>query len=176
VRLLNKYGCNVTVVPHDTSYSEIARLAPDGVLISNGPGSPEDVPHVQELIRQLRGKIPVLAVDLGMQLVALACGGRTVKLPRDHRGANHPVRNIITGKVSPTWQNHGYAVDAASLEGTGLEISHVNVADGSVEGIIDRQGRMFCFQYHPDGIPGSPDSVEVFEQFICLMEGGQLYA
>lgn len=176
VRTLNKYGCNVTVVPHDTPYEDIARLAPDGVIISDGPGSPDHVPHVQELIRKLRGNVPMFAVGLGMQLVALAFGGKTVKLPRGHRGSNHPVKNIITGKVAVTGQNHGHAVAPESLEGTGLEVTHVNVTDGSAEGMMDRENRIFCFQYNPEAIPGSPNSVEIFTQLIRLMEGGQLYA
>ena len=172
VRMLNHNKCNVTVVPFDTSGEEILSLAPDGVLISNGPGDPEDVPEVIETLRGLRGKAPMFGICLGHQLLALACGAKTYKLKFGHRGGNHPVRDLRTGKLEITSQNHSYAVDEGSLNGTGLTVSHVNVLDRTVEGLCSEGERIFSVQYHPESAPGPQDSMHLFRQFADYMKRG----
>jgi len=170
VRSLNARGCNVTVVPYDTPWEVISDMEPDGVFLSNGPGDPEDVKPVIELVRQLRGKFPLFGICLGRQMIALACGGRTYKLKFGHRGGNHPVKDLSTGRLEITSQNHSYAVDAASLEGTGLEATHINLLDNTVEGLRSRTDRVFSVQYHPESAPGPQDSGYLFDQFIAMME------
>ena len=123
-----------------------------------------------ELVRQLRGKVPIFGICLGHQMIALAYGGRTFKLKFGHRGGNHPVKNLTTGKLEITSQNHSYAVDAASLEGTGLEATHINLLDDTVEGLRSRTDRVFSVQYHPESAPGPQDSGYLFDQFIAMME------
>ena len=170
VRSLNQRGCNVTVVPYDTPAQVIADMEPDGVFLSNGPGDPEDVTPVIELVRQLRGRFPIFGICLGHQMIALAYGGRTYKLKFGHRGGNHPVKNLATGKLEITSQNHSFAVDAASLAGTGLEVTHVNLLDHTVEGLACWADRIFSVQYHPESAPGPQDSGYLFDQFIAMME------
>ena len=176
VRSLNARGCNVTVVPYDTPASVIMGMAPDGVFLSNGPGDPEDVEPVIRLVRQLRGLYPIFGICLGHQMIALAYGGRTYKLKFGHRGGNHPVKNLGTGKLEITSQNHSYAVDRASLEGTGLEVTHINLLDDTVEGLACPRDRVFSVQYHPESAPGPPDSGYLFDQFIEMMEEGKRHA
>ena len=170
LRMLNQNRCNVTVLPYDTGSGEILSLTPDGVLVSNGPGDPADVPEVIRTLAELRGKLPLFGICLGHQLLALSCGARTYKLKYGHRGGNHPVKELDTGRIEITSQNHSYAVDAASLEGTGLSVSHVNVLDGTVEGLCDPENRMFSVQYHPESAPGPQDSTHLFGRFAGLME------
>ncbi|MBD5559724.1 MAG: glutamine-hydrolyzing carbamoyl-phosphate synthase small subunit [Clostridia bacterium] len=170
VRALNARRCDVTVVPYDTDCQTILDMEPDGVFISNGPGNPEDVTPVIELVRQLRGRFPIFGICLGHQLITLAYGGRTYKLKFGHRGGNHPVKDLATGRLEITSQNHSYAVDADSLAGTGLEITHVNVLDGTVEGVACPEDRVFSVQYHPESAPGPQDSAHLFDRFIDLME------
>lgn len=169
VRMLNAYRCNVTVVPYNTSAEEILALAPDGLLISNGPGDPADVPEVTGTLRKLRGKLPMFGICLGHQLIALSFGAKTYKLKFGHRGGNHPVKNIRTGKIEITSQNHSYAVDEGSLPGTGLSVSHINLLDGTVEGLQSGRDRVFSVQYHPESAPGPRDSSCLFRQFTELM-------
>ena len=176
VRSLNGRGCNVTVVPYDTAAADILRMEPDGVFLSNGPGDPEDVTPVIELVRQLRGKVPIFGICLGHQMIALAYGGRTFKLKFGHRGGNHPVKNLTTGKLEITSQNHSYAVDAASLEGTGLEATHINLLDNTVEGLRCQRDRVFSVQFHPESAPGPQDSGYLFDRFIQMMEEGKRHA
>ena len=176
VRSLNARGCNVTVVPYDTPAQVIADMEPDGVFLSNGPGDPEDVTPVIELVRQLRGRFPIFGICLGHQMIALAYGGKTYKLNFGHRGGNHPVKNLAAGKLEITSQNHSYAVDAASLAGTGLEVTHVNLLDNTVEGLACKKDRVFSVQYHPESAPGPQDSGYLFDQFIALMEEGKRHA
>ena len=159
VRMLNAYKCNVTIVPYDTGAEEILSLAPDGVFISNGPGDPADVPETAKTLKELRGKVPMFGICLGHQLIALACGARTYKLKFGHRGGNHPVKDIRTGKIEITSQNHSYAVNADSLEETGLAVSHINVLDSTVEGLYSEEDRIFSVQYHPESAPGPCDSM-----------------
>ena len=170
VRSLNKRKCNVTVVPYNTSFEEIENLKPDGVFFSNGPGNPEDVTETIELIRKIRGKYPIFGICLGHQLASLAYGAKTYKLKFGHRGGNHPVKNIKTGKIEITSQNHSYAVDDKSLEGTGLEVTHINLLDNTVEGIECEKDNIFTVQYHPESAPGPEDSSYLFDKFIKNME------
>lgn len=176
VRSLNARGCNVTVVPYDTPAQVIADMEPDGVFLSNGPGDPEDVTPVIQLVRQLRGKFPIFGICLGHQMIALAYGGRTYKLKFGHRGGNHPVKNLATGKLEITSQNHSFAVDANSLTGTGLEVTHINLLDNTVEGLACKADRVFSVQYHPESAPGPQDSGYLFDQFIAMMEEGKHHA
>ena len=170
VRSLNARGCNVTVVPYDTPAEAIMGMGPDGVFLSNGPGDPEDVAPVIELVRRLRGKVPIFGICLGHQMIALAYGGKTYKLKFGHRGGNHPVKDLATGKLEITSQNHSYAVDEASLAGTGLEVTHVNLLDDTVEGLRCQADRVFSVQYHPESAPGPQDSTYLFGRFIDLMK------
>lgn len=173
VRSLNKHRCNVTIVPYNTSYKEIAELKPDGVFFSNGPGDPEDVTETIETIKQLKGKYPIFGICLGHQLVSLAYGAKTYKLKFGHRGGNHPVKNLKTGKIEITSQNHSYAVDKSSIERTGLEITHLNILDNTVEGIECKKDNLFTVQYHPESAPGPEDSSYLFNKFVENMERGK---
>ena len=170
VRSLNARGCDVTVLPWDVTPEEVERLAPDGIFISNGPGDPESAGPVIELVRALRGKYPMFGICLGHQIIALSYGTRTYKLKFGHRGGNHPVKALATGKIEITSQNHSYAVDGASLAGTGLEVTHVNLLDGTVEGLACGKDRVFSVQYHPESAPGPQDSSYLFDEFIRWME------
>lgn len=176
VRSLEKHGCAVTVLPWNTTAEEVLALHPDGVFLSNGPGDPTDVPPVIELVRKLRGKLPMFGICLGHQIIALAYGGRTYKLKFGHRGGNHPVRNLLTGKIEMTSQNHSYAVDAASLEATALEATHLNLLDNTVEGQQCPDEQVFSVQYHPESAPGPQDSDYLFSRFISIMEGASKHA
>ena len=169
IRSLNARGCNLTVVPYSTPAEEILAMKPDGLFLSNGPGDPEDVTPVIGLVKALRGRLPIFGICLGHQMIALASGGATYKLKFGHRGGNHPVKNLATGKVEMTAQNHSYAVSADSLAGTGLEITHINLLDGTVEGLRCPADRMFSVQYHPESAPGPQDSAYLFDEFIESM-------
>lgn len=170
VRCLNMRGCSVTVVPWNTDASEIEKLSPDGVFISNGPGDPTDVQPVIDTIRSLRGKYPIFGICLGHQIISLAYGAKTYKLKFGHRGGNHPVRNLKTNKIEITSQNHSYAVDAESLAGTRLVPTHINILDNTVEGVECREDNVFSVQYHPESSPGPQDSAYLFDRFIKIME------
>ncbi len=170
VRSLVNRGCRVTVVPFDTSYDYIMAQNPDGIFISNGPGDPESVPETISVIRKLIGKLPVFGICLGHQIISLACGAKTYKLKFGHRGGNHPVKNLETGKVEITSQNHSYAVDIDSIKDTGLTVTHVNLLDGTVEGVKSDKDNVFSVQYHPESAPGPQDSAYLFDKFIGLME------
>ena len=173
VHMLNRSKCNVTIVPYDTDSEEILSLKPDGVFISNGPGDPTDVPEVIESLKALRGKIPLFGICLGHQLLALSYGAKTYKLKFGHRGGNHPVRDLQSGHIEITSQNHSYAVDEASLEGTGLEVTHRNLLAGTVEGIRCEEDLAFSVQYHPESAPGPQDSAYLFDRFTELMKRGK---
>ena len=176
IRSLNARGCNVTVVPYNTAAETIEAMNPDGVFLSNGPGDPEDVTPVIELVRKLRGRYPIFGICLGHQMIALAAGARTYKLKFGHRGGNHPVKNLTTGKLEITSQNHSYAVDADSVEGTGLTVTHVNLLDNTVEGLECAADRIFSVQYHPESAPGPQDSAYLFDKFVSLMKEAKLHA
>ncbi len=171
VRSLNARGCDVTILPWNTTAETLKALHPDGVFLSNGPGDPEDVTPVIELVRALRGRYPIFGICLGHQIISLAAGAETYKLKFGHRGGNHPVKNLETGKIEITSQNHSYAVREESLAGTGLTVTHINILDNTVEGVRDEGGKMFSVQYHPESAPGPQDSAYLFDRFITLMEG-----
>ncbi|MFC5557995.1 carbamoyl phosphate synthase small subunit [Ureibacillus thermophilus] len=170
LRELNNRHCDVLVVPYNTPAEKILSFRPEGILLSNGPGNPADVTEGIETIKQLIGKVPMFGICLGHQIIALACGAKSFKLPFGHRGANHPVKNLQTGIVEITSQNHGYAIDANSLEGTDLEITHVSLNDGTIEGLKHKKYPVFSVQFHPEASPGPEDSNYLFDEFIKLME------
>lgn len=170
LRELNNRHCDVLVVPYNTSAEKILSFRPEGILLSNGPGNPADVTEGIETIKQLIGKVPMFGICLGHQLIALACGAKSFKLPFGHRGANHPVKNLQRDVVEITSQNHGYAIDANSLEGTDLEITHVSLNDGTIEGLKHKKYPVFSVQFHPEASPGPEDSNYLFDEFIKLME------
>lgn len=169
VRELNARGCNVTVVPYNTPAEIILGMSPDGVMLSNGPGDPEDVPEAVEMIRGILGKIPFFGICLGHQLFALSQGAEAFKMKFGHRGANHPVKDLATGKIALTSQNHGYAIDEASVAHTDLEVTHIALNDGTVEGLKHKTLPAFSVQYHPEACPGPTDSNYLFDQFIDMM-------
>ena len=169
IRKLNEKGCNVTVVPFDTSADEIMKMQPDGLFLSNGPGNPEDVQPVINVVKELHGQLPIFGICLGHQIIALAYGAKTYKLKFGHRGGNHPVMNIETGKIEITSQNHSYAVDVKSLEGTPLTLTHKNLLDDTAEGVESAENKLFSVQYHPESAPGPQDSAYLFDKFIDLM-------
>ncbi|MCP8615962.1 carbamoyl phosphate synthase small subunit [Salirhabdus salicampi] len=168
-RELTNRNCDVIVVPYNTTAEEVLRLNPDGVMLSNGPGDPKDVPEGIEMVKQLLGQVPVFGICLGHQLFALACGANTEKMKFGHRGSNHPVKNMDTGKVDMTSQNHGYTVKESSLQGTRLAITHKAVNDGTVEGLKHLDYNAFTVQYHPEASPGPEDSNKLFDQFVTAM-------
>ncbi len=176
VRSLLKRGCDVTVVPWNTSAGEILALNPDGIFLSNGPGDPTDVPEVIITVRELHGKTPIFGICLGHQILALSYGASTYKLKFGHRGGNHPIKDLRTDKVEITSQNHSYAVDADSLKETPLTVTHINLLDHTVEGIECKKDRAFGVQYHPESAPGPQDSGYLFDRFITLMEEGKDHA
>lgn len=170
VRSLNKRGVSVTVVPYDTDGKKIESLNPDGVFISNGPGDPIDAVPVINAIKYLKGKYPIFGICLGHQIISLAYGAKTYKLKFGHRGGNHPVKNLETGKIEITSQNHSYAVDKESLENTPLTVTHVNLLDDTVEGVECIKDKIFSVQYHPESAPGPEDSGYLFDKFIKIIK------
>lgn len=169
-RHLRGLGCRVTVVPGTTSAKEVLEHKPDGVFLSNGPGDPEPLTYAVDTIRGLIGEVPIFGICLGHQLLGLALGGKTFKLKFGHRGANQPVLNKETGRVEITSQNHGFALDPDSLP-EGAEVTHVNLNDGTVEGIRHKEHRLFGVQYHPEASAGPHDSHYLFGTFRDLMQG-----
>ncbi|MCX6142977.1 MAG: glutamine-hydrolyzing carbamoyl-phosphate synthase small subunit [Ignavibacteriales bacterium] len=170
LRRLALYGCKLLVVPASFPAEKVLELQPDGVFLSNGPGDPSAVRYGIENIKKLVGKKPVFGICLGHQLLALALGGKTFKLKFGHRGANHPVKNLLTGEIEITSQNHGFAVDPESLNPALIEITHVNLNDGTNEGLRHRELPVFSVQYHPEASPGPHDSDYLFDQFISMIE------
>ena len=169
IRKLRSYDCNVLVVPYDTPAETILSYKPDGLFLSNGPGDPEDVTPVIDVVRQLRGKLPIFGICLGHQMIALAYGAKTYKMKFGHRGGNHPVMNLQNGKIEITSQNHSFAVDVDSLQGTGLVLTHKNLLDNTAEGMECEADKLFSVQYHPESAPGPQDSAYLFSRFIRLM-------
>ncbi|MBO6245197.1 MAG: glutamine-hydrolyzing carbamoyl-phosphate synthase small subunit [Anaerovibrio sp.] len=168
---LHNLGCKLTVVPADTKADEIMAMNPDGIFLSNGPGDPKDVPEVIEEVKKLIGKKPMFGICLGHQLISLALGANTYKLKFGHRGSNPPVKNLLNGRVHISSQNHGYAVEEASLKELPLEVTHINVNDGTVEGMRHTSLPLFSVQYHPEASPGPDDNMYLFDQFWKLLTG-----
>ncbi|WP_434978218.1 glutamine-hydrolyzing carbamoyl-phosphate synthase small subunit [Daejeonia sp. YH14] len=170
IRELSARNCDIIVVSQDTTAEEILLMNPDGIMLSNGPGDPEDVPHVHETIRKLLGKVPIFGICLGHQLIGLACGAKTYKLKFGHRGGNHPVLDLAKNKVAITSQNHGYAIDQESLKNTDLVETHIALNDKTNEGIKHKKYPCFSVQYHPEASPGPEDANYLFDEFIELMD------
>lgn len=165
LRLLRSQGCAVEVVPGQTTAQDILKREPDGVFLSNGPGDPAAVTYAVETVRDLLGQLPIFGICLGHQLLGLALGGTTYKLKFGHRGANHPVKNLDTGEIEITSQNHGFCVDMDSLKDKKVEMTHLNLNDNTVEGIRCRSHKAYSVQYHPEASPGPHDARYLFAQF-----------
>ncbi|MBN1778161.1 MAG: glutamine-hydrolyzing carbamoyl-phosphate synthase small subunit [Clostridiales bacterium] len=177
IRELNRRGCSAVVVPYDATAEDIMKFKPDGLFLSNGPGDPEDVPDVIQAVRELRGRLPIFGICLGHQLIALAYGARTYKMKFGHRGGNHPVKELRTGKIAVTSQNHSYAVDVDSLQNTRLTLTHQNLLDLTAEGLACEEDQLFSIQYHPESAPGPQDSTHLFDRFIGMMaKAGERHA
>ncbi|MGH9402190.1 MAG: glutamine-hydrolyzing carbamoyl-phosphate synthase small subunit [Terriglobia bacterium] len=170
LRRLVDEGCRVTVVPAQTQAKEVLELKPDGVFLSNGPGDPEPLRYAAQCVRDLMGRAPVFGICLGHQIVGLALGGKTYKLPFGHHGGNHPVLNLETGKVEITAQNHGFSVDPDSLKTSEVVFTHSNLNDQTLEGLRHKTMPLFSVQYHPEASPGPHDSAYLFDQFVKMME------
>lgn len=174
VRSLVNHDCTVTVYPATTSAEEMLKDNPDGIMLSNGPGDPQDCPaQIETVKRLLDSKIPLFGICLGHQLAAIAAGGSTRKLKFGHRGANHPVKDLAIDRTYITSQNHGYAVDADSLDKNRIEVSHINMNDGTVEGLRFKDRPAFTVQFHPEAAPGPHDTEYLFDRFIEMMGGKQ---
>jgi len=169
IRSLSALGCETTVFPCTATADEMLESKPDGVMLSPGPGDPAHLGYVVETVRTLVGKVPIMGVCLGNQLLGYAFGSDTYKLKFGHRGANHPVKDLRTGKVTITSQNHGYSVDPDKLQ-NGMEVAHVNLNDGTVEGLRHRELPIFSIQYHPEASPGPEDSSHFFREFIEMID------
>ena len=169
MRSLRHYGCEVTAMPARSSAETILSLNPDGVVLSPGPGDPLQLDYAVETVRGLLGHVPILGICLGHQVTGRALGARTYKLPFGHRGANHPVRDLASGRVHITSQNHGYAVDGAGLP-DGVEVSHVHLNDGTCEGLKGTRDPFLTIQYHSEAAPGPLDNLYIFEQFVKLLD------
>ncbi|XP_044470773.1 carbamoyl-phosphate synthase small chain, chloroplastic [Mangifera indica] len=169
LRRLASYGCKITVVPSTWPASETLKMKPDGVLFSNGPGDPSAVPYAVETVKELLGKVPVFGICMGHQLLGQALGGKTFKMKFGHHGGNHPVRNLRNGRVEISAQNHNYAVDPATLP-KGVEVTHVNLNDGTCAGLAYPSLNIMSLQYHPEASPGPHDSDSVFNDFTELMK------
>ncbi len=169
IRRLRQAGFDVEVVPATTSAADVLKRSPDGVFLSNGPGDPAALDYIHKEIRQLADKKPIFAICLGHQILGHTFGGKTFKLKFGHRGGNQPVKDLRTGKVSITSQNHGFAVDPSSLPGN-VEVTHINLNDGTVEGIRHRDYPVFSVQYHPEAAPGPNDARYFFDEFAKLIE------
>ena len=170
IRSLAKRGCSVTIVPAHTGAEEIRAMNPDGLLLSNGPGDPEPITYAVDTIKNLIPDYPIFGICLGHQLLGLAFGGKTYKLRFGHRGANHPVKNLLTGKVEITAQNHGFCVDINSIKDPEIVVTHINLNDQTLEGMRHRTLPILSVQYHPEASPGPHDSSYLFDEFIELMQ------
>lgn len=167
---LKKRDCNVTIVPYNTTFEEVLNLNPDGILLSNGPGDPKTLTEIVENVKRIMKIFPTFGICLGHQILALAVGGDTYKMKYGHRGGNHGVYDIERDRAYITAQNHGYAVDENSIEGSGMVVTHINLNDKTVEGMTHTSLPVFSVQFHPEGSPGPQDSAYLFDKFIALME------
>ncbi|MGI6207917.1 MAG: glutamine-hydrolyzing carbamoyl-phosphate synthase small subunit [Anaerolineae bacterium] len=170
LRRLVDSGCDVTVVPYNTSAKDVLALEPEGILLPNGPGDPEAAPEVLETARSLRGVKPIFGICLGHQILGLAAGGRKFKLKFGHHGCNHPTKIVRTGAVEITSQNHNYAIDASSLDLSQIEVTHINLNDNTLEGVRNRTMPIYSVQFHPEASPGPHDSSMTFQPFVEMME------
>lgn len=171
LRILSLMGCEVTVVPATSRFEEIQKLNPDGVLVSNGPGDPSAVPYLVELVKRvIDSGLPTFGICFGHQLIGQALGGKTFKLKFGHHGANHPVKDLLTGKVEITSQNHNFCVDYQSLDTSKVEITHMHLNDDTVEGFRHKEKPVFSVQYHPESSPGPSDSRYLFKRFLDLVK------
>ena len=170
LRRLVHVGCRVTVVPPTSSAAAVLAHEPDGVFVSNGPGDPQPVTYLQQTLRELSTRLPLFGICLGHQLLGLALGAKTYKLKFGHHGYNHPVKNLLTGRVEITSQNHGFAISEESLRDGGLELTHVNLYDGSAEGFRHRELPLFAVQYHPEAAPGPHDAAYLFDCFRTVID------
>jgi len=170
LRLLSSHGFQTDVFPADTPPEKIKEYKPDGIFLSNGPGDPSALETVIQSVRALMQYKPVFGICLGHQIIGLAAGAKTYKMKFGHHGCNHPVKDLKTGVIEITSQNHNYAIDPGSMEKAGFELTHKNLNDGTVEGIRHREWPVFCVQYHPEASPGPHDSVYLFSQFRELIE------
>jgi len=171
IKNLNKSGCNVTIVPYDTTAEEIDFMKPDGILIPSGPGNPCDAIVISDTIKSLKGKYPIFGIGLGCQLIGIAYGAEIFKMKVCHGGANHPVRVLETNKIEIVSQNHCYAIDSDSLKNTNLELTHINVIDDIVEGIECKNDKIFGVQFHPDINTGTAAEGNLFAKFVDNMKG-----
>ncbi len=173
LRSLQRLGCNLTIVPAQTAAEDILALHPDGVFLSNGPGDPKVLTEIIANVRKLLGKVPIFGICLGHQLLSLALGADTYKLKFGHRGSNQPVKDLRTGRVQISSQNHGYAVDEASMRNLPIEITHIAVNDGTVEGMRHKELPVFSVQYHPEASPGPDDNTYLFDEFWSHLTKGE---
>ncbi len=169
MRSLRRLGCDVMAVPAKTSAEDILALHPDGVVLSPGPGDPALLDYAARTVSGLIGRAPIMGICLGHQVAAVALGGRTYKLKFGHRGANHPVRDNVSGQIHITAQNHGYAVDGEGLPAA-LDVSHVHLNDGTVEGLVHREAPLMTIQYHSEASPGPLDNMYLFDRFVEKMK------
>lgn len=169
LRELNKRDCDVLVVPYNTTAEEIIALSPDGIVLTNGPGNPLDVEGAVDTIKSLLGIAPIFGIGLGHQLFALACGANIKRLKNGHRGSNHPVKDLVSGRTELTAQNHGYAVDESTLKGANLDVTHKALNDDSVAGLESTSYKAFSVQFYPEASPGPEDSNHLFDRFTSLM-------
>jgi carbamoyl-phosphate synthase small subunit len=170
LRLLVSHGCEVMVVPAQTTAEEIVRAKPDGVFLSNGPGDPGPISYAIDTTRKLLGKLPIFGICLGHQILGLAVGGKRFKLKFGHHGANHPVKNLMNGKIEITSQNHGFCIEPDSLLDKDVQFTHINLNDNTLEGFRCKNVPAFAVQYHPEASPGPHDSNYLFDEFIKLMD------
>ena len=170
LRELNKRDCDVIVVPYNSTSVDIQSLYPDGIVLTNGPGNPEDVEGAVDTIKELLGNAPIFGIGLGHQLLGLACGASVLKLKNGHSGSNYPVKDLQTGRTELTAQNHGYAVDESTLDGTGLRVTHKGLNDNSIEGLENTDYKAFSVQFYPEASPGPEDANHVYDRFTKLMK------
>ena len=170
IRTLNKCACNVTIVPYNTTAEEITALCPDGLVVSGGPGNPADAKEVIETVKALKGKLPIFGICTGHLIMCLAAGAEIVKMKSGHHGGNHPVKRLSDGKLETTSQGHSYVAVEESLKKVNLKVTHLNVLDGTVEGIESEENKFFSVQYRPEGAPGPADSGYLFDKFIKMMQ------